>query len=236
MINYNDCDGMWKQRLQKEIWSKDELKNFGAETEGAILRDRYGIGEPERQKMYTSKFFPKNYEKPDEDGRSQWSVVEADPIAQNAKEIWKSRLCEKNQKSRRENAAVGFLGQYAVGDLDAVTRLDARIKQAASNKPRQPGLVGVYPGIKRNSADLTAGRFVSTDTIQQQKKPTTLEPLPFELKNTQVRYERKRNKTGAGLASQTISNCGASRFSDSKSVISGKSRKSARMLQIKGNS
>ena len=29
MISYNDEDKAWTQRVQKEIWTKDELKDFG---------------------------------------------------------------------------------------------------------------------------------------------------------------------------------------------------------------
>ena len=59
MINYNDTDQMWKQRVRKEIWSKDELYNFGQETDAGLMQTRYGIGKPEGQKIYMSKHFPK---------------------------------------------------------------------------------------------------------------------------------------------------------------------------------
>ena len=73
---------MWKQRLHKEVWTKEELKNFGIETDAAGLRERYGISEPERQKMYMSKFFPQGkLEAGDPDNRSQWSRIEPDPKA-----------------------------------------------------------------------------------------------------------------------------------------------------------
>ena len=83
-----------------------------------------------------SKHFPNaSKEKEESDGRSQWSRVEPDARLQNEKQIWKTKLYEKNQKVRRENAAVGFLGQYSIGDLDLVARLDQRLK-AASTRPK----------------------------------------------------------------------------------------------------
>ena len=136
MINYNDTHQMWKQRLHKEIWARDEMFSFGNDTDGGLMQSKYGIGQPEKQKIYMSKQFPKaSKEKEDSDGRSQWSRVEPDARLQNEKQIWKTKLYEKNQKVRRENAAVGFLGQYSIGDLDLIARLDQRLK-AASTRPK----------------------------------------------------------------------------------------------------
>ena len=49
MISYNDEDAAWTQRIKKEIWTKDELKDFGSYCNGDTMRTKFGIGMPENQ-------------------------------------------------------------------------------------------------------------------------------------------------------------------------------------------
>lgn len=163
MINYNDQHNMWKQRLTKEMWSKDELANFGHETDAAFMQSKYGVGQAEKQKMYMSSHFPKaSKEKAESDGRSQWSRIEPDPKLQNEKLIWKSKLYGKNQIMRKENAAVGTLGQYSIGDLDMVVRLDKKLKEASSRRGNSNQVMNSLQKFRtplaRQTIDLTGGK------------------------------------------------------------------------------
>ena len=49
MISYNDQDKAWTQRLHKEIWTKHELKNFGAQINAGAMQNKYGLKAPENQ-------------------------------------------------------------------------------------------------------------------------------------------------------------------------------------------
>ncbi len=128
MISYNDVDKAWTQRIHKEIWTKDELKNFGADVNADTMRSKFGIGMPEKQEMMdvsqktradkikqqkrlmavkmgqtaTDELFSHK--------GSVWSEVPPSPRACNEKLIWKSNLHQKNQVTRLENSAVGRLG------------------------------------------------------------------------------------------------------------------------------
>lgn len=108
------------------------------------------------------------------------------PRVLNEKLIWQSKLYEKNQVTRGENAAVGRLGQYAVGDPDGGLRLDKKLKSVTTR---------AAPGhIKRFS------QFDLNTLLKQQvghsRKPSTLEPLPLDLTNRDVAYQRKGSTTG----------------------------------------
>lgn len=50
MINYNDEDRAFAQRIHKELWTKDELRNFGSYCNGDNIRAKFGLGTPENQK------------------------------------------------------------------------------------------------------------------------------------------------------------------------------------------
>lgn len=116
MINYNDIDKAWTQRLTKEIWTKDELKNFGSYCNGDSVRTRFGIGQPERQQEMDVRKVAKlgkfkqqkriaavqmgtTFDDTSLKG-STWSEVPPSPRAANEKLIWKSNLHSKNQKVR----------------------------------------------------------------------------------------------------------------------------------------
>lgn len=49
MISYNDEDKAWTQRVQKEIWTKDELKGFGHSVNADQLRKQFSLAKPELQ-------------------------------------------------------------------------------------------------------------------------------------------------------------------------------------------
>ena len=49
MISYNDADAAWTQRVHKEIWTKDELRDFGARVSTDKIRNQFGIAQPESQ-------------------------------------------------------------------------------------------------------------------------------------------------------------------------------------------
>lgn len=49
MISYNDQDKAFVQRINKEIWTKDELKNFGQYCNSDTIRSRFGLKPPENQ-------------------------------------------------------------------------------------------------------------------------------------------------------------------------------------------
>ena len=63
---------------------------------------------------------------------SVWSEVPPSPRAATEKMIWKSNIHAKNRVVRGQNCAVGRLGQYIVGDSDAVQRLDEKMKAATA--------------------------------------------------------------------------------------------------------
>ena len=48
MISYNDEDKAWTQRVQKEIWTKDELKGFGHSLNADQLRKQFALAKPEQ--------------------------------------------------------------------------------------------------------------------------------------------------------------------------------------------
>ena len=226
---------MWKQRLHKEIWSKDELRNFHAETDAGTLQKKYGIKSPEGQKIYTAQYFPNAHkEKKESDGRSTWSSVAPDPKLQNEKEIWKTKIYEKNQKSRHTNQAIGFLGNYSIGDLDMVARLDDKLKAVSTRAKNNKTLVGggtlKHSRGFRGSHDFAQG--TSSELIPK-RKPATLEPLPFEIQNKEVAYRGKRNSVAGSQTGKNVSDT-QSRFRDN---VSTKSRASqSRVLKIKGQS
>ncbi len=43
MISYNDQDAAFAQRIKKEMWTKEELKDFGSYCNGDTLRTKYNI-------------------------------------------------------------------------------------------------------------------------------------------------------------------------------------------------
>ena len=152
-----------------------------------------------------SKQFPKaSKEKEDSDGRSQWSRVEPDARLQNEKQIWKTKLYEKNQKVRRENAAVGTLGQYSIGDLDLIARLDQRLK-AASTRPKQTSAqFGNAPKFSTPNRQSFEADGKPISELISKRKPTTLEPLPFDIQNNEVKYQRKRNSRAASCVGSNL--------------------------------
>ena len=48
-VSYNDDHHAWTQRLKKELWTKDELKNFGSDVNGDTIRNKFGLKAPEKQ-------------------------------------------------------------------------------------------------------------------------------------------------------------------------------------------
>ena len=127
MISYNDQDKAWTQRIHKEIWTKDELKNFGLDVNTETVRSKFGIGPSEKQEMMDmtarnrldklkqqKRLMAVKMGQTTDDLFSQknsvWSEVPPSPRAANEKLIWKSNLHAKNQVTRHENSAVGRLG------------------------------------------------------------------------------------------------------------------------------
>ena len=49
MISYNDQDKAFAQRIHKELWTKDELKNFGSYCNADTIRNKFGLKQPEQQ-------------------------------------------------------------------------------------------------------------------------------------------------------------------------------------------
>lgn len=47
MYSYNDDNHAWQQRIRKEIWAKEELRDFGQQVNGDTLRDKYTLKVPE---------------------------------------------------------------------------------------------------------------------------------------------------------------------------------------------
>ena len=126
MISYNDEDKAWTQRVQKEIWTKDELKDFGHSLNADQMRKQFAIGKPEQQQEIEVTLRGKmDYYKQQrrimavkqgkgdelsEHSNSIWSRVPPSPRQCNEDLIWKSNLHRKNQYVRGENSAVGRLG------------------------------------------------------------------------------------------------------------------------------
>mmetsp|Transcript_15897 Transcript_15897/g.20057 ORF Transcript_15897/g.20057 Transcript_15897/m.20057 type:complete len:127 (+) Transcript_15897:76-456(+) len=126
MISYNDEDKAWAQRVQKEIWTKDELKDFGIGCNADNLRKQFNLAKPELQdEMEVTLRSKLDYLKQQrrimavkqgkgdelsEHSNSIWSRVPPSPRACNEELIWKSNLHRKNQHVRGENSAVGRLG------------------------------------------------------------------------------------------------------------------------------
>ena len=152
MISYNDEDKAFAQRIHKELWTKDELKNFGQYCNSDNIRQKFGLKAPENQqemdinkKAKADKLKHNRRMQQIQMGatmddislkQSVWSEVPPSPRAANEKLIWKTNVHEKNKVTRGQNCAVGRLGQYTVGDPEIRYRLDDKMKAAtARTKP-----------------------------------------------------------------------------------------------------
>ena len=44
MYDYSVNDGAWAQRVRKEVWNNDNLRNFVTEVGQETIRSKYGVG------------------------------------------------------------------------------------------------------------------------------------------------------------------------------------------------
>ena len=133
--------------MHKEIWTKNELKDFGVYCNGEVVQDKYGLSgniPSSQQEMNVAKTNRLNHiqhqkrlkaikaigsakEQQNDDELSAqvsvWSDLPPSPRAANEKLIWRSKLHAQNQVTRGQNGAIGRLGDYSVGDPDARIRL-----------------------------------------------------------------------------------------------------------------
>ena len=47
MNNFSVHDGAWAQRVRKEVWNNDTLRNFVTEVGQETIRSKYGLGQVE---------------------------------------------------------------------------------------------------------------------------------------------------------------------------------------------
>lgn len=46
MISYNETDRLFEHKIKKELWTKDELKDFASQVQGDTVRTKYGVPSP----------------------------------------------------------------------------------------------------------------------------------------------------------------------------------------------
>lgn len=106
MFSYNGEHVAYANRIHKELWTKDELKDFGSYCNSDTIRARFGLQPPKnyeqvdmRQLEFKNKLKQQkriaavkagvNFEQESAKG-SAWSAVPPSPKAANEKLIWKS--------------------------------------------------------------------------------------------------------------------------------------------------
>lgn len=88
---------------------------------------------------------------------------------------------EKNQRLRKENQAVGFLGQYAIGEGENIDRVKKATKTSShANKDLAHATIEIL--------NCPISPKSQSGQIIRLKKPGQLKPLPFDIKEADVKY------------------------------------------------
>lgn len=111
------------------------------------------------------------------DDTSGVTSIPPDPRALHEKFLKRTKVYQKNQAERGENAFVGRLGNYLIGE-----NLDERIIQ----RNRGPAAMGTTIN-SRSSRSNHLNNLKSVAKV----RPSILEPLPVEIRNQDVQYKAK---------------------------------------------
>ena len=133
---------------------------------------------------------------------------------------------KKNQKLRIENQAVGFLGQYAIGEGENFSRVEQASKDSSSmTKARAHATLEMLsPPMSTKSS---GGKMIKL------KKPNQLQPLPFEIKESDVKYMKKGHQRLNSIAGSAASHSNRMQH-EFRSGAPGSRKSSRRILKIRG--